>query len=75
LLVTAFLDEARGLGATAAQVVVGGNNRAAISLYQRSGFEQIDDFELHPGTRSLLMRRSLLGNPGTAVSGGKGPAG
>lgn len=60
LLVNGFIDEAGRKGATAAEVVVGAKNRAAISLYARSGFEQVDDFELHPGTRSLLMRRSLL---------------
>ena len=65
LLVNGFIDEARRRGATAAQVVVGANNRSAISLYARSGFEQVDDFELHPGTRSLLMRRSLPRMDGT----------
>jgi ribosomal protein S18 acetylase RimI-like enzyme len=65
LLVSGFIDEARRKGATAAQVVVGADNRTAVSLYSRSGFEQADKFELHPGTTSLLMRRSLSGAEGT----------
>jgi ribosomal protein S18 acetylase RimI-like enzyme len=63
LLVNGFIDEARRKGAVSAEVVVGSDNRSAISLYSRSGFEQVEEFELHPGTRSLLMRRSLAGAP------------
>lgn len=65
LLVNGFIDEARRRGAARAQVVVGADNDPAISLYSRSGFEKADDFELHPGTKSLLMRRSLSGAEGT----------
>ena len=64
LLVNGFVDEARNGGASGAEVVVGADNRAAVSLYSRSGFEQADEFELHPGTRSLLMRLSLSGAEG-----------
>jgi ribosomal protein S18 acetylase RimI-like enzyme len=63
LLVNGFVDEARRKGAVSAEVVVGSDNRGAISLYSRSGFEQVEEFELHPGTRSLLMRRSLARAP------------
>jgi ribosomal protein S18 acetylase RimI-like enzyme len=67
LLVSGFIDEASRKGASAAQVVVGADNHRAVSLYSRSGFEQVDDFELHPGTRSLLMRRSLPEAKGTGA--------
>ncbi len=42
--------------ATAAYVVVGADNAAAVGLYRRAGFSAADEFELHAGTRSLLMQ-------------------
>ncbi len=57
-LVGGFLDEVVARGGDAARVVVGADNRAAIGLYARWGFEVADRFELHAGTESLLMRWS-----------------
>jgi ribosomal protein S18 acetylase RimI-like enzyme len=56
LLVESFLGEVRLGGARAAHVVVGASNGPAIALYQRSGFEAAETFELHQGTMSVLMR-------------------
>ncbi len=56
LLVGSFLDEVGARGAEAAHVVVGADNRAAVSLYERAGFVTVERFELHAGTESLLMQ-------------------
>jgi ribosomal protein S18 acetylase RimI-like enzyme len=56
LLVCGFLDEIIRQGHDGAHVVVGADNRAAISLYERAGFTSIERFELHSGTESLLMQ-------------------
>lgn len=58
-LVDAFVSHARSRGAERSYVVVGADNRTAISLYKRAGFETTDEFEMHPGTKSLTMCRSL----------------
>ncbi len=55
-LVAAFLDRVAASGATAAYVVVGADNASAVGLYARAGFAPVDEFELHAGTRSLLMQ-------------------
>ena len=56
ILVASFLDEVVDRGCNAAHVVVGADNGGAIVLYQRAGFVEIDRFELHPGSESLLMQ-------------------
>jgi ribosomal protein S18 acetylase RimI-like enzyme len=56
-LVDGFLSELERRGVRRAQVVVGADNTAAIALYEDRGFETDGSFELHRGTRSLLMRR------------------
>jgi ribosomal protein S18 acetylase RimI-like enzyme len=56
LLVGSFLDEVGARGADAAHVVVGADNRSAVSLYQQAGFVAVERFELHAGTESLLMQ-------------------
>ena len=56
-LVDGFVDEIGRRGAGAAQVVVGVHNAAAVALYGRAGFVAERTFELHRGTRSLVMRR------------------
>ncbi len=58
-LVDAFLEEVADRGGNAAHVVVGADNRAAITLYERCGFETVERFELHAGTESLLMQWDL----------------
>ena len=63
MLVKGFIDESCRRGAKAADVVVGQENSAAIGVYSRAGFEPVSEFELHPGVRSLLMRRSLVVGP------------
>jgi ribosomal protein S18 acetylase RimI-like enzyme len=62
-LVDAFLGEIAAHGCTAAHVVVGADNAAAISLYERAGFVGVDRFELHAGTESLLMQWDRDGPP------------
>jgi ribosomal protein S18 acetylase RimI-like enzyme len=59
VLVDAFVAEARARGARSARVVVAKDNKDAVSLYRRAGFEEAEEFELHPGTKSLLMRQEL----------------
>jgi ribosomal protein S18 acetylase RimI-like enzyme len=55
-LVNAFLSEVSARGGDAAHVVVGAENAAAVSLYRRAGFGEVERFELHSGTQSLLMQ-------------------
>jgi ribosomal protein S18 acetylase RimI-like enzyme len=55
-LVERFLGEVRVGGTRTAHVVVGATNLPAIAVYERSGFEAAETFELHPGTKSVLMR-------------------
>lgn len=55
-LVAAFLDRVAAGGGTEAYVVVGATNAGAIALYGRSGFVADREFELHAGTRSLVMQ-------------------
>jgi ribosomal protein S18 acetylase RimI-like enzyme len=55
-LVGAFLDRVVASGRTSAYVVVGADNAGAVGLYARAGFEAAREFELHAGTRSLLMQ-------------------
>lgn len=56
MLVASFLDEVVGRGCDAAHVVIGGDNDRTVGLYQRAGFVAAERFELHPGSRSLLMQ-------------------
>jgi ribosomal protein S18 acetylase RimI-like enzyme len=58
-LTQAFLQASGQAGATSARVVVGADNAAAVALYKRCGFSVARQFELHPGTRSLLLRTGL----------------
>lgn len=55
-LVAAFLERVSAAGGRQAYVVVGADNDAAIGLYRRSGFVAGPAFELHAGTRSVLMQ-------------------
>ncbi|HEY5108294.1 MAG TPA: GNAT family N-acetyltransferase [Acidimicrobiales bacterium] len=63
-LVGAFLDRVAASGATEAYVVVGADNAGAIGLYGRAGFVAGEEFELHAGTRSLVMQwdRAAVGD-------------
>jgi ribosomal protein S18 acetylase RimI-like enzyme len=63
-LVAAFLDQVATSGATEAFVVVGADNIGAMGLYARAGFIAGDEFELHAGTRSLVMQwnRTAVGD-------------
>jgi len=55
-LVATFLDRVATSGATEAYVIVGADNVGAIGLYGRAGFVAGDEFELHAGSRSLVMQ-------------------
>ena len=55
-LVDAFLREIEERGLSAAHVVVGAENAAAIAMYRRAGFAPARTFELHRGTQSLVMQ-------------------
>jgi ribosomal protein S18 acetylase RimI-like enzyme len=55
-LVAGFLDRVTAGGGHEAYVVVGADNGGAIRLYTRAGFMAGEAFELHAGTRSLLMQ-------------------
>ena len=55
-LVAAFLERVVASGGREAYVVVGADNAGAVGLYRRSGFVAGPEFELHPGTRSVLMQ-------------------
>jgi ribosomal protein S18 acetylase RimI-like enzyme len=55
-LVETFLERVTASGATEAYVVVGADNTGAIELYARAGFVACEAFELHTGTRSLVMQ-------------------
>jgi ribosomal protein S18 acetylase RimI-like enzyme len=57
-LVDAFLRVTRRRGASVAHVVVGRDNRRAVALYERAGFQLVEYFEMHPGTTSMLMEWS-----------------
>jgi len=54
-LVEGFLRELEDRGVRGAHVVVGADNEAAIAMYRRSGFAPTRTFEMHRGTRSLVM--------------------
>lgn len=56
MLVEEFLAEVTRRGGDAAYVVVAAGNEKAIALYRRAGFQAVDQFELHQGTKSLLMQ-------------------
>lgn len=58
-LVQAFIATSQANGSRSARVVVGGTNSAAVGLYAREGFLEDRRIELHSGTASLVMRRSL----------------
>jgi ribosomal protein S18 acetylase RimI-like enzyme len=58
LLVKEFLAETSRRNCGVAQVVVGRDNSRAVSLYEGAGFKTVEEFEMHPGTVSLLMESS-----------------
>jgi ribosomal protein S18 acetylase RimI-like enzyme len=60
LLVEGFLTEVGRRGQDAAYVVVAAGNETAVALYRRAGFRRVEQFQLHPGTDSLLMQRTML---------------
>jgi ribosomal protein S18 acetylase RimI-like enzyme len=62
-LVGAFLETVASHGLNGAYVVVGADNTAAISLYERFGFKTVERFELHAGTTSCLMQWVPLSPP------------
>ena len=56
--------EGRGVG----KALVGADNAGAIALYARAGFVAGEEFELHAGTRSLVMQwnRTAVGDGATS---------
>ncbi len=56
LLVEGFLVELGLRDVSSAHVVVAADNKRAISLYERSGFRTVREFELHAGAVSLDMQ-------------------
>jgi ribosomal protein S18 acetylase RimI-like enzyme len=48
-------QEFRDRGVDTAKVVVGAENRAAIAMYRRAGFEPVTMIEMHSGTRSEVL--------------------
>lgn len=56
LLVRGFLTEIERRGQRSAHVVVAAHNEDAVALYRRAGFAEAQQFELHPGTTSLVMQ-------------------
>jgi ribosomal protein S18 acetylase RimI-like enzyme len=66
-LVASFLDQVSAIGQGESYVVVAGANPIAIGLYTQAGFTPDGQFELHAGTRSLLMQRE--GKPHDPSSG------
>ncbi len=70
-LVASFLEVADRAGPGGAYVVVAADNRAATSLYHRTGFLTASSFELHAGTTSLIMRNDRPGDP---APHGRGPS-
>jgi len=66
LLVDAFLAECARRGLRRTRVVVGKANGPAVAVYRRAGFVPVEEFELHAGTVSLLMRWPA---PGSAAAG------
>jgi ribosomal protein S18 acetylase RimI-like enzyme len=75
VLVDGFLSEVRRRGAGRAQVVVGSHNRSAIALYEGAGFTRVEEFALHPGVRSLVMRWSPAAGPRPTDAGTHGSVG
>ncbi|HVA03643.1 MAG TPA: GNAT family N-acetyltransferase [Acidimicrobiales bacterium] len=58
-LVEGFLGELERRGAGAASVVVGADNASAIAMYERAGFTVARSFEMHRGTRSVVMETAV----------------
>jgi len=58
-LVEEFLRELEDRGVRSAHVVVGADNEAAIAMYRRSGFTPARTFEMHRGTRSVVMETDV----------------
>jgi ribosomal protein S18 acetylase RimI-like enzyme len=55
-LVEAFLAEVCRRGDTAAYTVTSTDNEASMALYRACGFSVAQEFELHPGTTSVVMQ-------------------
>jgi len=58
-LVEGFLAEIQRRGACSAYVVVASGNQPAVALYRSTGFDVTERIELHRGSESLLMLRSV----------------
>ncbi len=61
MLVDGFLNQLARRGTGCARVVVGADNIAAVSLYEQAGFRTEETFELHRGSPSFLMTRTVAG--------------
>lgn len=58
-LVEAFLADVQARGGSEAYTVTAADNPASVALYRACGFVPASEFELHPGTTSLVMQWDL----------------
>ena len=67
MLVDGFVAQLARRDVRCAQVVVGADNIAAVALYEQAGFRPESTLELHRGTTSLLMTRTVGAGPDRAA--------
>jgi ribosomal protein S18 acetylase RimI-like enzyme len=68
-LVLGFIDAVMARGKSEGYVVTSQDNEPALALYRRCGFRLAEEFELHPGTTSVLMQWDRTASPGPEGAG------